>query len=430
MPPWIASHSPTWVGELDRNSPVADLAVDPHFTAARLLVTAAGAPVGIVELPLAAGLAVASDIRTALESQLGEVPDPPLPPWSTEPITVVVATRGRPESLERCVRALLAGEHTDITVLVVDNEPADDSTATVVSRIGDPRVRYVLEPRRGASVGRNRGLQEARTAIVAFTDDDTEPDKGWAGRIAGAFAADPELACVSGPVLAARLTTAEELAADSAMAWNKGFVRRRYSLADPPAESAIFPFSPGLFGIGANLAVRADVAKAVGGFDEALGPGSPTHGGEDCEFLVRLILADHVLGYEPAAWVWHHHRTGQAALRVQLEGYAVGLGGFLTKVALDPRARAAAARRIPAAVAQLRRISERESDAGSGMPAGAAGARLRGLATGPFAYLRSRRVVRRAGGRVPPLVAPRLPLEIESLSLTSTRQSPPDADPS
>jgi hypothetical protein len=223
-------------------------------------------------------------------------------------------------------------------------------------------------------------------------------------------------------VLAASLGSAEEVAADSALAWNKGFERRHYSLDEPPADSAIFPFSPGLFGIGANLAVRAEVARAVGGFDEALGPGSLTHGGEDCEFMVRLILAGHVLGYEPAAWVWHHHRTSPAALRAQLEGYAVGLGGFLMKVALDRRARAVAARRIPAAVAQLRRISERESEAGPAMPAGATGVRLRGLATGPVAYLRGRRVARRAGGRVPPLVAPRQrqPPPSESLSLHST----------
>jgi GT2 family glycosyltransferase len=409
LSPWITFPAPTWVGELDRGSPVTDFIVDRRFTAARLLVTAGGTPVGTLELPLMAGRARAADIRRALDTQLGEIPDPSPPPESSEPLTVVVATRGRPRSLERCVRAVLAGDHPDVTVLVVDNDPVDARTRAAVSRIGDPRVRYVHEPRRGASVGRNRGLAEATTALVAFTDDDTEPDGRWATRIAGAFAADPELACVSGPVLAARLATAEERAADTALAWNKGFTRRRFSLAEPPPDSAIFPFSPGLFGIGANLAVRTEVARAAGGFDEALGPGSPTHGGEDCEFLVRLVLAGHVLGYEPSAWVWHHHRPSPEALRAQMEGYAVGLGGFLTKVALDPRARAAAARRLPAAVAQLRRISARESSAGAGMPAGAARARLRGLASGPWAYLRARRATRRQGGRVPPLAPRRTP---------------------
>ncbi len=409
MSPWIASPAPTWVGEIDRHAPVEALTLDGRFGAARLLVSSGGTPVGVVELPLVGGRATAGTVRNALDAQLGDVPDPSPPPAALDPVTVVVATRGRPGSLERCVRALLAGDHPHLTVLVVDNDPVDDHTAEAVHRLGDARVRYLREPRRGASVGRNRGLQEATTEVVAFTDDDTEPDRWWAVRIAGAFAADPELACVSGPVLAARLGTTEERAADSALAWNKGFTRRRFSLAEPPDDSPIFPFSPGLFGIGANLAVRTDVARAVGGFDEALGPGSATHGGEDCEFLVRLVLAGHVLGYEPSAWVRHHHRPGPDDLRLQLHGYAVGLGGFLTKVALDPRARIAALRRLPAAVAQLRRISAREKGAGDGMPAGANGTRLRGLAAGPIAYLRARRAARRAGGRVPPLVSPAPP---------------------
>ncbi|HXV92517.1 MAG TPA: glycosyltransferase [Pseudonocardia sp.] len=398
--------APTWVGELDRQEPVRDLAVPQRFTAARLLVTAGGAPLGLLTVQLREGRATAGEIRGAIDAAFGDRPDPPTPPSSEEPVTVVIATRGRARSLERCVRAVLAGDHPDVTVLVVDNDPVDDSTAEAVRRIGDERVRYLREPRRGASVGRNRGLLEARTRIVAFTDDDTEPDRAWARRIAGAFAADPGLACLSGPVLAARLSTDEEIAADTALAWNKGFTARRFSLAEPPADSSIFPFSPGLFGIGANLAVCRDVAREVGGFDEALGPGSATHGGEDCEFLVRLVLAGHVLAYEPSAYVWHHHRPSRDALRSQLRGYAIGLGGFLTKIALDPRGRVAAVRRLPAALAQFRRISRRETEAGSGLPAGARRERLRGLVVGPWAYLKARRAARRAGGRVPPLTAP------------------------
>ncbi len=405
-PPPVA----TWVGQLDRHEPADDLVVDSRFTAARLLVTARGTPVGIVDLPLREGRAAAAEVDRALAEGLGDVPDPADPPWSDEPLTVVIATRGRPDSVRRCLRALVGGDHRAITVLVVDNDPDDDATAAVVASIADPRVQYVRETRRGASVGRNRGLQEARTALVAFTDDDTEPDRRWAGRVAGAFAADNDVVCTSGPVLAARLETPEERAADNAVAWSKGFSARRFSLDDPPADSAIFPFSPGLFGIGANLAVRAEVARGVGGFDEALGPGSATHGGEDCEFLVRLVLAGHVIAYAPGAWVWHHHRPTPDALRAQLRGYAVGLGGFLTKVALDPGARSAALRRLPAAVAALRRIAEREADAGAGLPPGAAGQRIRGLASGPYAYLRARRATRRAGGRVPPLTVSAPPL--------------------
>ena len=342
---------PIWVGRTERGR-ARDLDAPHRFTSARLLVCDDGIPVAQVELPLADGRATAAQVDRAVSAAGGRVPQPP--PVSGEPITVVVATRGRPDSLQRCVRAVLACDHPALTVLVVDNDPPDDRTERVVRAIADPRVRYLREPRRGASAGRNRGLAEARTPVVAFTDDDTEPDPAWASRIAGAFAADPELAGVSGPVLAARLETPQERAADVALAWNKGFVPRRFSLDDRPEDSTVFPFSPGLFGIGANMAVRADVVRALGGFDEALGPGARTAGGEDIELLVRIVLDGRVLGYVPSAFVWHHHRPSDDELLSQMRGYARGLGAFLGKVALDRRARAAAARRLPAALARLR----------------------------------------------------------------------------
>jgi len=393
----------TWVGEIERREKIRDLTVDRRFGAARLLVRADGAPVGLATVRLTDGWARAAELRAAIDEQVGPDHAPVIPPSSTEPVTVVIATRGRPESLDRCIRQVLACDHPAVTVLVVDNDPVDDHTAAVVNAFDNPNVVYIREPRRGASVGRNRGLREARTEIVAFTDDDTEVDSSWLHKLAGAFATDSELVCLSGPVLAARLATDEELAAEHALSWTKGFEPRRFSLADPPPESSIFPFSPGLFGVGANLAVRADVARDLGGFDEALGPGSASHGGEDCEFMVRLVLAGHVVGYEPSVLVWHHHRTSGEALHVQLRGYAVGLGAFLAKVALDRGARAAAMRRVPAAVVQLHRISARGSAAGDVMPESSDRRRWTGLLVGPWAYLRARRAARRAGGQVPPL---------------------------
>ncbi|MEV1296066.1 hypothetical protein, partial [Pseudonocardia sp. NPDC049635] len=83
---------------------------------------------------------------------------------------------------------------------------------------------------------------------------------------------------------------------------------------------------------------------------------------------------------------------------------AVGLGSFLTKVALSPQGRAVALRRLPAALARLRHISAREAGAGDAIPDDADQTRTRGLLIGPRAYLRSRRAVRRAGGAVPPLI--------------------------
>jgi hypothetical protein len=68
-----------------------------------------------------------------------------------------------------------------------------------------------------------------------------------------------------------------------------------------------------------------------------------------------------------------------------------------------------ALRRLPAAVNQMRHISEREAAAGvvdstGGDTASTNGERLRWMISGGSAYVRGRRAARQAGGRVPPLV--------------------------
>ena len=79
----------------------------------------------------------------------------------------------------------------------------------------------------------------------------------------------------------------------------------------------------------------------------------------------------------------------------------MGLSALLTKIALDKGARNAALKRLPAAFAQMKAISEREAGAGCRRTpracASAAPCVGRGLRAGPP------RAVRRAGGQVPSL---------------------------
>ncbi len=396
---------PIRVGQVEARGPIDGIEVAQVFGTAQLLVTVDGVPAGQVTVALAGGTATVEDIRSAIRDQLGsDVPAAAAPLATvTRPITVVVATRNRPDSLARCVRSVLRSAHPAVTVLVVDNDPSDDRSAAVVRDLADVRVTYIREDRRGTSNGRNRGLDEALLAgadLVAFTDDDVEVDPGWAGQMAAALA-EPGVACVCGPVFGARLDTSAQVTADRALGWRKGYARRRFSLAQPPPDSAVFPFSPGMFGVGANTAVNAAVARELGGFDPALGPGTATHGGEDCEFMIRLVLAGHTLAYEPSAYVWHHHRPTIDELAVQMAGYALGLGGFVGKILLDPIGRSAALRRTPAALRQLWRI--RTLGSAAAVPGSPRTSTLHALVAGPVAYVRARRQVRRAGGSVPPL---------------------------
>ena len=77
------------------------------------------------------------------------------------------------------------------------------------------------------------------------------------------------------------------------------------------------------------MAFRRAALDRIGGFDVALGAGTPTGGGEDTLALTaRHALRAIEIAYEPAALMWHHHRQDMASLNKQLHGYSVGLTAF------------------------------------------------------------------------------------------------------
>lgn len=100
-------------------------------------------------------------------------------------ISVVIPTYRRPDLLARCLSAVLRQniDRQAFEVIVVD-DGHDDETRAVVTALapeqGTPAVRYVRPQRgRGPAVARNCGWRAARGAIIAFTDDDTVPDRLW-----------------------------------------------------------------------------------------------------------------------------------------------------------------------------------------------------------------------------------------------------------
>ena len=97
-----------------------------------------------------------------------------------ERFTVVIPTRDRPRSLERCLAALDGQEGCgEFTILVVDDgsRARDDVAGVVAERPGARLVR--IEPQ-GSAIARNVGAREAATDVVLVLDDDCLPQPGWA----------------------------------------------------------------------------------------------------------------------------------------------------------------------------------------------------------------------------------------------------------
>lgn len=333
-----------------------------------------------------------SSDHATLSDELLEVADADLPA-----VSVVIGTRNRPHHVVDCVNRVLGLDYpADVEVIVVDNGPSDTSTATAVEDAfgGDERVRYLSEDRPGLSRARNIGLAAARHPITAFLSDDIRVDRIWLLGIARGFGRHDAVNAVTGSCPPLFLDTPEQRLFESSMAWGTrlGFepvVYRFDSDQDP-----IHPYRPGSFVNGSNVSFRTDAFRAIGGFDERLGPGTRARGGEDLDAPIRILADGGLVAYEPAVIGWHADTYDDRSFSKHMYTYGLGLTAFLAKHVLDKRTRRSVLRRIPRGLPLLlKAFGEPDEDLSGAVsiPLKYHLWHLAGRVAGPFAYVSSAR---------------------------------------
>jgi glycosyltransferase involved in cell wall biosynthesis len=313
--------------------------------------------------------------------------------------TVVVATRDRPAPLHECLQSILAGSLTPEHLIVVDNAPSTQETAELVTELArtEPRLLYLREDRPGLALAHNAALPLVDTPVVAFTDDDVVVDHRWLEHLVSAFGDDNAVGCVTGLIAARELETLPQQWVEGNATFGKGLQRRVFDNRELRPADPLFPYAAGMFGSGANMAFRTACLRELGGFDDALGAGTPAKGGDDLAAFFDVITSGHRLVYEPAAVVLHRHHRHYAALRRQTYGYGAGLGAFLTRCFLrDPRMALVLLRHAPAVRRRAARILQPRP--ASGLPPYPVDLTVRqglGLLSGPWRYAVSRRRTQR-----------------------------------
>jgi GT2 family glycosyltransferase len=357
-----------------------------------------GRPIGCIEWRTAESRISPSQLHTLINEQVETEQQDPYSASDTPAIrpaiTIVIATKDRTESLSRCLDSLLNQDYPSLDILVVDNAPATEETATMIrekySSVGC--VRYIRENIPGLGRAHNKGLALTEAPVVAFTDDDVRVDAGWLTAIATAFNSDRNVACVTGLILPAELQTRAQFWTEKHGGFGKGFTRKIFDLETNHATGPLYPYTAGQFGSGANMAFRSDILRALGGFDPALGAGTIARGGDDLACFFAVIRAGFKIVYEPAAIVWHYHRQEEAGMRRQALGYGIGLGAYLTKLVIDdPRIILNYIRLLPAGLTYIiGNRSDKNRRLPSDYPRGLRWRERFGIVIGVAAYFASR----------------------------------------
>jgi len=227
-------------------------------------------------------------------------------------VAVVIPTVDRPESLARCIDALLAGTLSASEIIVVDQGGNPRTLAFVEARRqrGYP-LKHVGLVRRGASAARNAGVMHSASPIVAFTDDDCVPDTRWLAEVVAAFERLVRPSAVTGRVLPF-----------GPPAPGLHPVASRTSLRPRDHRRTITPWD---VGTGGNLSVRREWLDRVAGWDERLGPGTFGRAAEDIDIIERLLRAGATIRYTPAACVFHERQPARRR-RESRSRYGFGMG--------------------------------------------------------------------------------------------------------
>jgi GT2 family glycosyltransferase len=401
----------TWVGELELErgeevTPVMrPLAIADRT--ARIWVRRHGAPVGHVEVPVAEGSIDMGSVGRALAEQLTIRPNEEFvsgapehcgsAAWSDpsaqiplEPVSVVVATKGRPTLVRQCLISLQALDYPSFEVLLVDGSLDIQTREVFEESVGaDARFRYIAEPRPGLSLARNVGVSLATHELVAFTDDDCRVDRLWLRFLVRPFATDPKINCVTGMVPSADLRTPAQRYFDQRVWWSSQLKARVYTRRPEPGDSPLYPFHIGIYGTGANFAMRAMTVRDVGWFSELLGSGGHCRGGgDDQDMFVRVIRSGHKLAYDPQAIVWHEGRATDEELKAQLQEYGSGMPINGMKWLADSGMRRDVGRRIPRAITYYVRLVVGRGAAGASHGSGMALAELRGVPRGLWGFVK------------------------------------------
>jgi glycosyltransferase involved in cell wall biosynthesis len=222
-------------------------------------------------------------------------------------ISIVLCTYNRASrfgSVLGTLAKLEAADGLSHEILVVDNNSNDGTRAVVEAamRSHPGRIRYAFESRQGLSWARNKGIEEARGGMIAFTDDDVVVDPVWLAALARASSAYPHVGFGGRVIPVWDFTPPSWFVRSGPFQMLKGGVVVGHDLGDKPLEYNNDMRSP----VGANMAFRREVFERHGLFRTDLGKvGKRAFFAEDAEFFQRLLDAGERALYYPKALIYH-----------------------------------------------------------------------------------------------------------------------------
>lgn len=208
------------------------------------------------------------------------------------PVSVIVVSRGRPETLKRCLLGISQLQYDPFEVIVVA-DPDGINAATQMLFADALKLLPFDEP--NISAARNLGLENAAGEIIAYIDDDAVPEPQWLRHLV-APALQSDVAAMGGFVRG-RNGISFQWKARSIDEFGES-----HDLDVDPQQSSVLtpPKGRAIKTEGTNMAFRRDILVEIGGFDPAF-----HYFLDETDVNMRLARAGHATAIVPFAEVHH-----------------------------------------------------------------------------------------------------------------------------
>ncbi len=212
-------------------------------------------------------------------------------------VSVVVCSYNGARTLRDCLNSLQHLHYPNYEVVFID-DGSKDNTQEIMKEF--PGVRNIAQVNKGLSAARNAGIAAAQGEVVAFTDSDCMADRDWLYFLVHALLS-ADFAAVGGPNISPPATDWIQATVGAAPGSPSHVL-----LTDTIAEHVP----------GCNMAYHKWALEEIGGFDPEY-----RKAGDDVDVCWRLMQRGYVIGFSPAAVVWHYRRFEVSTYFSQQSGY-------------------------------------------------------------------------------------------------------------
>ena len=212
-------------------------------------------------------------------------------------VSVVVCSYNGARTLRDCMKSLGQLHYPDYEIIFVD-DGSKDNTQEIMKDF--PTVTNIVQVNKGLSVARNVGIAAATGEVVAFTDSDCMVDRDWLYFLVNTLLS-ADFAAVGGPNISPPATDWIQATVGAAPGSPSHVL-----LTDTVAEHVP----------GCNMAYHKWALEEIGGFDPEY-----RKAGDDVDVCWRLMQRGYVIGFSPAAVVWHYRRFEVRTYFSQQSGY-------------------------------------------------------------------------------------------------------------